>query len=144
MEYFEIINEMDLASLVDGDLVARTDAQTGVVAGTIIHETFASGRVGLLIERAGNRQLLSDTCLDVVLIEERGSIDIDGGGLCSRRNIGTSGGGDTVLDVGASEGVSVERLDVEDDGNDVKLEPQTSAQIRGLMKAVSTRRSDQR
>lgn len=59
---------MDLASLVDGDLVAGTDAQTGVVVWTIVHETFASGRIGLLIECAGNRQLSGDTCLDVVVI----------------------------------------------------------------------------
>ena len=101
--YIEIIDEMDLSSLVDGNLVAGTDAQTGVVARTVIHETFASGRVGLLIERAGNRQPGGDACLEVVLIQKRGSIDVDSGGVCPRRNIGTSGGRDAVLDVGASE-----------------------------------------
>jgi hypothetical protein len=64
--------------------------------------------------------------------------------FCSRRNIGTSGGGDTVLDVGTGKGIGVDRLDVEDEGNNVKLEPQVSAKItRVLMKAVSTRRNDQ-
>ena len=134
---------MDLASLVDGDLVAGTDAQTGVVVGTIVHETFASSRVSLFIEGAWNRQLGIDTCLEVVLIQERGSINIDGGGLRPRRNIGTGGGRDTVLDVGASKGVGVERLDVEDDGNNVKIEPQPSAKVRGLMKMMSTRCRDQ-
>lgn len=67
-ENIKIINEMNLASLINGDLVAGTDAQTGVVVRTIVHETFAGGRVGLFIERAGNGQLCSDTCLEVVLI----------------------------------------------------------------------------
>lgn len=66
--YVEIIDEMDLASLVDGDLVAGTDAETGVVVGTIVHETFTNGRVALLVEGAGNRQPGGNTCLDVVLI----------------------------------------------------------------------------
>lgn len=130
---------MDLASLVDGDLVAGTDAETGVVVGAIVHETLASGRIGLLIERARDRQLGSDTCVEVVVIQERRSIDVDGGGLCAGRNVRTSGGGDAVLDVGASEGVCVERLDVEDDGNDVKPEPQASAKVGGLMILISTR-----
>jgi len=37
-----------------------------------------------------------------------------------------------VLDVEASEGVSVERFDVEDDGNNVKLKPQPGAKVRSL------------
>lgn len=49
-----------------------------------------------------------------------------------------------MLDVGTSEGVSVERLDVEDDGNDIKVEPEASAEIRALMKAVSTRGGDRK
>ena len=47
-----------------------------------------------------------------------------------------------MLDVGTSEGISVERLDVEDDGHNIKLEPETCAEIRALMKAMSRRRSD--
>ena len=42
-----------------------------------------------------------------------------------------------MLDVGASERVGVERFDVEDDGNNVKLKPQPGAKIRGLMKKMS-------
>ena len=38
----------------------------------------------------------------------------------------------------------MERLDVEGDGNDVQFEPQASAKVRGLMKAVSARCHDQR
>lgn len=43
-----------------------------------------------------------------------------------------------MLDVGASKGISVERLDVEDDGNDIKLEPQAGAKIRSLMNGKHT------
>lgn len=43
------INKMNLASLINGDLVVGANAQTGVVVGTIAHEKFASGRIGLLI-----------------------------------------------------------------------------------------------
>lgn len=138
-EYVEIIDEMNLASLIDGDLVAGADAQTGVVVGAIVHETFACGRVCLFIEGAGNRELGGDTCMEVVMIYEMGSIDIDGGGLRARRDVRTGGGGDAVLDVGASEGIGVERFDVEYDGNDVKFEPQASAKVWGLMGMISTR-----
>ena len=64
----EVIDQMNLARLVDGDLVAGPDAQTGVVVGTIVHETFASSRISLLIKRAWNRQPGIDACLDIVLI----------------------------------------------------------------------------
>lgn len=37
-----------------------------------------------------------------------------------------------MFDVGTSDGVGVEWLDVKDNGNDVRLEPQACAQIRGL------------
>jgi len=53
--YLEIIDKVNLASLINGDLVSGTDAQTGVVIRTIVHETFASGGIGLLIERALDR-----------------------------------------------------------------------------------------
>lgn len=59
---------MDLSSLVDSDLVAGADAQTRVVVGAVVHKTLASGRVGLLIEGTRNRELGSNTSLEVVLI----------------------------------------------------------------------------
>lgn len=62
----KIIDKMDLATLIDGDLIAGTDAETGVVVGAVVHETFARSGVGLLVEGAGNRQLGTYTCLEVV------------------------------------------------------------------------------
>lgn len=38
-----------------------------------------------------------------------------------------------MLDVGTGEGVSLEGFDVEDDGNDVKIEPEASAKVRCLI-----------
>ena len=37
-----------------------------------------------------------------------------------------------MFDIGASNGVCVERLDVEDDGDDIQLEPQAGAKVGGL------------
>lgn len=66
-------------------------------------------------------------------------VDIDGGRLGSRRDVRTSCGGDTMLDIGTGDGVSVERLDIEDDGNDVKVEPEPRAQVGSLQTDIKLR-----
>jgi len=59
-------------------------------------------------------------------------LDQEGRSLCSGRNIGAGSGGDAVLDVGAGEGIGVERLDVEDDRNYVQVKPEAGAEIGSL------------
>jgi hypothetical protein len=52
--FVEVIEEVDFASGIDGDLIARADRQTRVVVGTEIHETFTSCGIGLLVEGLGD------------------------------------------------------------------------------------------
>ena len=59
-------------------------------------------------------------------------INVNGRRLGTRRDIGASGGGDTVLDVGTGDRVRVEGLDVEYNGDDVEVEPEAGAQVRSL------------
>ena len=127
---------MDFATSVDCYLIARRDTETRVVTGTKVHDTFACRGIGLFINRAWNRELLANAGRQLCAILELGSINVDGGGLGTRWDIGTSGGGDAVLDVGTSDRVSVERLDVEDDGDNIEVEPKMGAQVRGLTTAV--------
>ena len=63
-------------------------------------------------------------------------VDEDRRGFGTRRDIGPCGGRDAMLDAWTNDGIGVERLDVEDDGDDVEIEPETSAQVRGLEKAI--------
>lgn len=128
----EVIDEVDLASGVDGNLIARRDAETRIVVRAEVHDALASGRISLLVDRARNGQLLSDAGCQVAGILELCGVDIESGRLGTRGDVGTGGGRNTVLDVGTSDGIGVERLDVEDDGDDVEIEPETGAQIGSL------------
>lgn len=134
----EVINQMNLPSSVDGDLVAGPDAQTGVVVRAKVHETFASSRVCLFVDGARDGKLGGEAALRrseeawAVDVAENGVVDVNSRRLSTRGDVGTSGGGDAVLDVGPGDGVGVVRLDVEDDGHDVELEPEPGAEVGGL------------
>ena len=54
----DIIEKVNFASGINSDLVARTNAETRVVTRTVVHDTFASGRISLFINRARNRELV--------------------------------------------------------------------------------------
>ena len=57
----EVIYKVNLSSSVDSNLVSGPDGQSWVIARAIVHERFASSRVGLFIDSARNRKLLLDT-----------------------------------------------------------------------------------
>lgn len=121
---------MDLPSSIDGDLVTGGNGQTRVVSGTVVHETFASSRISLFIDCALERNLLCDSGLEIAGIT--GLVHEKKRRLGARGDIGT-GSRKTVLQVGAGARFSVERLDVEDDGDDVQLQPETGAKVRCLV-----------
>lgn len=90
-ELIQIIKEMNFSCRVDSDLVSRTNAETGVIAWTKVHQAFTSSRVGLFVEGARDwepvyRNIQRVRTLDVG--ELRG-LNVDGGGLRSRRDVGT-------------------------------------------------------
>ena len=109
---------MDLPSGVDGDLVPRSDGQTRVISRTVVHETFSSRRIGLFVDCTLERNFLGDPRLEVAgvrLVHEKDIWRLGAGG-----DIGT-GSRNAVFDVWTGKGIGVERLDVENDGNDVQL-----------------------
>jgi hypothetical protein len=107
---------VDLSSSIDSNLVAGGYRQTGVVSGAVVHETFASGGIGLFVDCALERNLLSYSGLEISgirFIYEKNVRRLSPGGdigTCSRK---------AMLYVGAGERFCVECLDVEDDGYDV-------------------------
>ena len=121
---------MNFPSSIDSDLVPSGNGQTRVVSRTVVHETLSSSRIGLFVYCALERNLLGYSGLEVAgirLIHEKKVW-----GLCARSDIGT-GSRKAVLQVGTGKRFSVERLDVEDDGNNVHLEPETGAKVRCLV-----------
>ena len=119
----EVIEQVNLASGVDGDLIARRDAETRIVVRAEVHDAFACGRISLFVNRARNGELLADPSCQIAGILELRGVDIERGRLGTRGDVGAGGGRNTVLDVGTRDRIGVERLDVEDDGDDVELEP---------------------
>ena len=128
----EVIDEVDLASRVDGDLIARRDAETRVVVRAEVHDTFAGGRISLLVDCAGNGQLLADACGEIAGILELRGVDIESRRLGTRGDVGACSGRNTVLDVGTSQGIRMEGLDVENDGNNVEVKPEASEEVGSL------------
>ena len=120
---------MDLPSSIYSDLVPSGNGQTGVVTRAVVHETFASSRISLFVDCALERNLLGDSGLEISGI---GFVNEKKWRLCARGDIGTSSR-KTVLQVGAGDRFGVESLDVEDDGNDVQLQPETGAKVRCLV-----------
>jgi hypothetical protein len=57
----QIVYKVDLAGSVDSNLIAGTNLETWVVAGSEVLERLTGGRVGLFINSAGNRKLLLNT-----------------------------------------------------------------------------------
>ena len=60
------------------------------------------------------------------------SFDIHRRRLGTRRDIRAGSGRDTVLGVDTGRGIGVEGLDVEDDGYNIQIKPETSAQVGSL------------
>ena len=56
---------MDLSSSINSHLVTGSDGQTRVVSWAIVHETFASRRIGLFVDCALERNLLGHSGLKV-------------------------------------------------------------------------------
>ena len=117
---------MDLSSSIDSNLVAGGYRQTGVVSGAIVHETFASGGIGLFVDCTLERNLLSYSGLEISGIRFIHEKNVRRVG--ARGDIGT-GSRNSMLYVGAGERFGVEWLDVEDDGYDVQLQPKAGAKI---------------
>jgi hypothetical protein len=76
----EIIEEMNFAAGVDCNLITSSDAETGVVARTKVHDALASGGISLLIYCARDRELRIHTGPQLRTFLMR-SIDINGGRL---------------------------------------------------------------
>lgn len=123
---------MDLSSSVDRNLVAGGDRQTRVVSGAVVHETFASRRIGLFVRRALERDLLSHSGLEISgirFIHKKDVWRISAGG-----NIGTTSR-KTMFYVRSGERFGVERLDVEDDRHDVQVQPKAGTKVGCLTTA---------
>lgn len=121
---------MNLPTGIDSDLVPGGNGQARVVSRAVVHETFAGSRIGLLIDCALEGNLLGHSGLEITGVRFVHEKEIRGFG--ARSDIGT-GSRKTVLQVGTSERFCVERLDVEDDGDDVQLEPETGAKVGCLV-----------
>lgn len=126
---------MNLASSIDGDLVTGANRETRVVVGPVVHKALASSRVSLLIKRAQDGELAGHADLE----ETRGRLSCAGGlrrSFLARSELGVDhavrDGTDTMLDVGPRKRLGVLGLDVEDNGHNVHLKPETGAQIRRL------------
>jgi len=56
---------VNLPSSIDSDLIAGGNCQTRVVSGTVVHETFASGRISLFVDCTLEGDLLSYSGLEI-------------------------------------------------------------------------------
>lgn len=54
--FVEIIEQMNLSSRVDGDLITGPDAKAWIVGWTIVHQAFSGRRISLFIEGARDRE----------------------------------------------------------------------------------------
>jgi len=110
---------MDLPSSINGDLVPSSNVQTRVVSRTVVHETFSSRGIGLFVDCALEGDFLGNSRMEIAgirwFVYEKKIW-----GLCTRGEIGTASR-NTVLQVGTGDGFSVERLDVKNDWDDVRL-----------------------
>lgn len=97
----EVVEEVNLASGVDCDLVARTDAQARIVVRAEIHDALSCSGIGLLIDRARNRQFRLSIGGELGAVLQLVRVIVDCWGFCARRHIGAGSGRDAVLDVRA-------------------------------------------
>ena len=132
--FIQIIEEMDLPSGIDGNLIAGADRKTRVVIGAIIHQAFADGGVRLLVQGARNGESTSATVgnthfsgLDVRCFNKYS------GRLRPRRHIASCRRRDAVLDIGPRNRVRLPLLDVEDDRHNVQVQSKTSREVRRLL-----------
>lgn len=130
--FIKIIDEVDLPTGIDGNLVTRTNAQTWIVTGAKVHDAFTSSGIGLLVTSTGDRKSGCGACRELCSVLYLASINVESGRIGTRWNVRAGSGGNTVLDVGTRDRVGVEGLDVEHNGNDVQIEPESSAEIRRL------------
>lgn len=128
----EVVDEVDLATRVDRDLVARADAQARVVPRAKVHDALARGRVRLLVDGARDGELVLRVDRELGAVLQLRGVVVHRGRLAARRHVRARRGRDTVLDVRTRDGVGVVRLDVEHDGHNVHVEPQARAQVRRL------------
>ena len=98
----EVVDEVDLASCVDRNLVARADAQARVVVGSEVHDALPCSGIGLFVNRARNRQLRLRISGELGAVLQLVRVIVDRRGLRARGNVGSGGGGDAVLDVRTS------------------------------------------
>lgn len=94
---------MDFSTSIHGDLVAGPDRQTWVIVGAKVHEALACGRIGLLVQRAWDRELVADAWLQGVVVQKWRGVHVDCGCFSTRRDVGTGRRGDAMFDVGACE-----------------------------------------
>jgi len=128
--FLEIVNEVDLSSSIDSDLIPGSDGQTRVVSRTIVHETFSSSGISLFVDCALERNLLGDSGLEVAgirFVHEKKIWRVS-----TRGDVGTSSR-NTVLHVGTGARFGVEGFDIEDDWNDVQFQPETGAKVGCLV-----------
>ena len=121
---------MNLPSSIDSDLIPGGNGQARVVSRTVVHETFSSSRISLFVDCALEGNLLGYSRLEIAGVRLVHKKKI--WGVCARSDIGT-GSRKTVLQVGTGTRFGMERLDVEDDGDNVQLEPETGAKVRCLV-----------
>ena len=91
----------------------------------------------MFIKSARDGETFGHAHLEEIVIVVIGSFDVTGvdryqGGFCSGCDGRSSFRGDAMLDIRASDGLGVEWLDVEDDGDDVHVKPETGTNIGGL------------
>jgi len=121
---------VNLSSSIDSDLIPGGNVQTRVVSRTVVHETFAGSRISLFVNCALEGNFLGYSGLEIAGVRSVHKKKF--WGSCARSDNGT-GSRKTMLQVWTGKRFSVEWLDVEDDGNDVQLEPKTGAKVRCLV-----------
>jgi hypothetical protein len=125
----DIIDQVDLASSVDGDLIPWADTETRVVARTEVHDALASSRVGLFVKSAGDGKFASNIGSQTGDVLQVLRVHQHSGRLSARRNVRASGRRDPVLDVGSGRRIGVEGLDIEGDGDNVHVQPKPRAKV---------------
>lgn len=117
----QVVQKMDLASRIHGDLVPRPNRETGVVVRSEVHDTLARRGISLFVKRARERDLSTRrySLREIAGGElpcDRGR-DVDRRRLCSRSELGVdhapSRGAKAMLDVRASKRFGMVRLNVE-------------------------------
>ena len=72
---------MNLASSIDSDLIARSDAKTRVIPGAKIHDALAGSRVGLFVKGALYGKASRDAGLEQINVRHWALVDIRRGGI---------------------------------------------------------------